>query len=116
MHDIGKLIVPNQLLHKPDRLTAVEYERVRRHEDATVELLGRIDFLAPVAPIAMGVYAPWHDDERRDPIDWHIVAVADAYDAMTSTRSYRRALAGRRLRGTAGRTPGHSCTRNVWTR
>lgn len=93
MHDIGKLVVPNQLLNKPDRLTAAEYERVRHHEEVTVELLGRIDFLAPVAPIAIGVYAgPWADDERHSPIERHIVAVADAYDAMTSTRAYRRAL------------------------
>jgi HD domain len=93
MHDIGKLVVPNQLLNKPGRLTADEYERVRQHEEITVELLGRIDFLAPVAPIAIGVYAgPWDHDERHSPIERHIVAVADAYDAMTSTRAYRRAL------------------------
>jgi hypothetical protein len=93
MHDIGKLVVPNQLLNKPGRLTAAEYERVRTHEEITVELLGRIDFLAPVAPIAMGGYAgPWDNDERNSPIERHIVAVADAYDAMTSTRAYRRAL------------------------
>jgi HD-GYP domain-containing protein (c-di-GMP phosphodiesterase class II) len=93
MHDIGKLVVPNQLLNKPGRLTADEYERVRHHEEVTVELLGQIDFLAPVAPIAMGVYAgPWADEERHSPIERHIVAVADAYDAMTSTRAYRRAL------------------------
>jgi hypothetical protein len=92
MHDIGKLAVPNRLLNKPGRLTAAEYERVRHHEDVTIALLGRIDFLAPVAPIALGVYASWHHDERRRPIERHIVAVADAYDAMTSTRAYRRAL------------------------
>ena len=50
MHDIGKLIVPNQLLNKPGRLTEAEFARVRRHEGISVELLGRIDFLAPVAP------------------------------------------------------------------
>jgi len=93
MHDIGKLIVPNQLLNKPGRLTAEEYERVRLHEDVTVELLGRITFLAPVAPIAIGVYAGPDEDERtHGMIERHIVAVADAYDAMTSTRAYRRAL------------------------
>jgi hypothetical protein len=93
MHDIGKLVVPNHLLNKPGRLTAEEYERVRHHEEVTVELLGRIDFLAPVAPIAMGVYAgPWDERQRHSPIERHIVAVADAYDAMTSTRAYRRAL------------------------
>jgi len=92
MHDIGKLVVPNQLLNKPGPLTAAEYERVRQHEDVTVALLSRIDFLAPVAPIALGVYAPWDDDHRPDAVARHIVAVADAYDAMTSTRAYRRAL------------------------
>lgn len=93
MHDIGKLVVPNQLLNKPGRLTAEEYERVRHHEEVTIELLGRIDFLAPVAPIAMGVYAgPWAGEAPHGPIERHIVAVADAYDAMTSTRAYRRAL------------------------
>ena len=49
MHDIGKLVVPNQLLNKPGRLTEAEFERVKRHEPVSVELLHRIDFLAPVA-------------------------------------------------------------------
>ncbi len=92
MHDIGKLIVPNHLLNKPGPLTAEEYDQVRQHEDVTVALLSRIDFLAPVAPIVLGVYAPWDDDQRPDAVARHIVAVADAYDAMTSTRAYRRAL------------------------
>jgi hypothetical protein len=107
MHDIGKLVVPNHLLNKPGPLTAVEYERVRQHEDVTVALLSRIDFLAPVAPIALGVYAPWDDDHRPDAVARHIVAVADAYDAMTSTRAYRRALsqevAFAEMRAQAGR-------------
>ena len=68
MHDIGKLVVPNQLLNKPGPLTAAEYERVRQHEDVTVALLSRIDFLAPVAPIALGVYAPWDDDHRPEAV------------------------------------------------
>ena len=67
MHDIGKLVVPNQLLNKPGRLTAPEYEVVRRHEELSIRLLERIDFLAPVAPMAIGVYAPLGVDGRRDP-------------------------------------------------
>ena len=50
MHDIGKLVVPNQILNKPGKLTAEEFERMRRHEHVSVEMLRRIDFLAPVAP------------------------------------------------------------------
>ncbi len=91
MHDIGKLVVPNHLLNKPGKLTAAEFARVRMHETVSVEMLRSIDFLAPVAPSASGDHSSY--DETRDRvIEPYIVAVADAYDAMTSTRSYRRAL------------------------
>lgn len=109
MHDVGKLVVPNHLLNKQGKLTPAEYRDVRRHEDVSVEILSRIDFLAPVAPSATSeatAFAPVAD-ERGQPIEPHIVAVADAFDAMTSTRSYRRALsqevAFRELRENAGK-------------
>jgi hypothetical protein len=94
MHDVGKLVVPNHLLNKKGKLTAEEFALVRMHEDVSVEILTRIDFLAPVAPSATSEaaeFAPVADD-RGQPIEPHIVAVADAFDAMTSTRSYRKAL------------------------
>jgi HD-GYP domain-containing protein (c-di-GMP phosphodiesterase class II) len=94
MHDVGKLVVPNHLLNKSGKLTAHEFEEVKKHEQASVEILTRIDFLAPVAPSATTEatrFKPVADDHGQ-PIEPHIVAVADAYDAMTSTRSYRRAL------------------------
>ena len=76
--------------------------------------------LAPVAPIALGVYAPWdEDDHRPDAVARHIVAVADAYDAMTSTRAYRRALpqevAFSELRSKAGRQFHPSCVEALIT-
>ncbi len=92
MHDIGKLVVPNHLLNKPGKLTPEEFARVRMHEDVSVQMLTSIDFLAPVAPSASGQHSKYIDDDPRHPIEPFIVAVADAYDAMTSTRSYRRAL------------------------
>ena len=91
MHDIGKLIVPNQILNKPGRLTAEEYERVRLHDAASVTLLGRIDFLAPVVPSLDLAHVPRGSDADV-PLEARIIMVADAFDAMTSTRSYRRAL------------------------
>jgi HD domain len=94
MHDVGKLVVPNHLLNKKGKLTAEEFAAVRLHEEVSVEILTRIDFLAPVAPSATSEaaeFAPVADD-RGQPIEPHIVAVADAFDAMTSTRSYRKAL------------------------
>jgi hypothetical protein len=91
MHDIGKLVVPNQLLNKPGRLTEAEFERVKRHEVVSVELLHRIDFLAPVAgdTTTEAANAAVDGDGLIEPA---IIHVADAFDAMTSTRSYRRAL------------------------
>jgi HD superfamily phosphodiesterase len=91
MHDIGKLVVPNQILNKPGRLTEAEFERVKRHETVSVELLHRIDFLAPVAGDTTTEAATAAVD-GTDLIEPAIIHVADAFDAMTSTRSYRRAL------------------------
>lgn len=88
MHDIGKLVVPNQILNKPGRLTASEYAEIRKHEAASVELLSRIDFLAPVAPSVQAEAAGGTDG----PLEARIILVADAFDAMTSTRAYRKAL------------------------
>jgi len=92
MHDIGKLIVPNRLLNKRGRLTEEEFAIVQKHEDVTVELLRRIDFLAPVAPTVHGEAMQYVPDARDAPIEPFIIAATDAYDAMTSSRSYRKAL------------------------
>jgi HD superfamily phosphohydrolase YqeK len=92
VHDIGKLIVPNELLNKPGRLTEDEFAIVKRHEQVSMELLREIDFLAPVAPSASSVHTSYEPDDPRHPIEPYIVHVADAYDAMTSTRAYRKAL------------------------
>jgi HD domain len=92
MHDIGKLAVPNHLLNKPGKLTPEEFERVRRHEDASYEMLSRIEFLRAVATCARSEHTRFDPDDPDRPIDPYVVAVADAYDAMTSTRAYRRAL------------------------
>jgi HD-GYP domain-containing protein (c-di-GMP phosphodiesterase class II) len=91
MHDIGKLVVPNQLLNKPGRLTESEFERVKRHEPVSVELLHRIDFLAPIAGDTTTEAATAAVDGTGI-IEPAIIHVADAFDAMTSTRAYRRAL------------------------
>lgn len=95
MHDIGKLAVPSALLNKPGKLTPEEFALVRRHNDVCIEILTRVDFLRSTIPAASdkhGHYAA--GDERDDPeaLEAYAIAVADAFDAMTSTRSYRRAL------------------------
>ncbi|MER3453482.1 MAG: metal-dependent phosphohydrolase, partial [Acidimicrobiia bacterium] len=95
LHDIGKLAVPSRLLNKPGRLTPEEYEQVQLHNRAAMQILGRVDFLRDAIPVASDRHAHFdRDTDRDDPwaMTGYAVAVADAFDAMTSTRAYRRAL------------------------
>ena len=92
MHDIGKLVVPNHLLNKPGRLTADEFAQVRIHEKVGVQMLSHIDFLRPVAGTTHGDSMRFDPDDPAHPIEPYIIMIADAYDAMTSTRAYRKAL------------------------
>ena len=87
MHDIGKLTVSNRLLNKPGRLTPTEYAEVRKHEEISVRLVQHIDELAPCAAAIDG---EMHGVEA--PLESRIIHVADAFDAMTSTRAYRQAM------------------------
>jgi hypothetical protein len=106
MHDIGKLVVPNQLLNKPGRLTPEEFSQVRVHEKVSVQMLSHIDFLRPIAAASHSDATRFDPDDLDHPIEPYIVMIADAYDAMTSTRAYRQALpqdvAFRELRDKAG--------------
>ena len=111
MHDVGKLAVPGRLLNKPGRLTSAEWEVVKRHNTAGIDILANIDFMRTMAVAASDAHGRF--DGRAGSttptdlvLEAHIVAVADAFDAMTSTRSYRRALsqevAYNELRSNAG--------------
>jgi HD-GYP domain-containing protein (c-di-GMP phosphodiesterase class II) len=96
MHDIGKLAVPKHLLNKPGKLTDSEFQRVQKHAHVCIDILDLVDFLKPMTAAAAGHHARYdgggYGGTGERPLEAYIVAVADAYDAMTSTRSYRRAL------------------------
>ena len=92
MHDIGKLVVPNHILNKPGKLTEEEFARVRLHERVSVQMLSNIDFLRPIAAATHSDAMRFDPDDEDHPVEPYIIMVADAYDAMTSTRSYRKAL------------------------
>jgi putative nucleotidyltransferase with HDIG domain len=97
LHDVGKLAVPRRILNKPGRLTETEYAVVQRHNQVCVDILTRVDFMSSMVGTASDRHAHYDRGGQRDRdrlvLEAHIVAVADAFDAMTSTRSYRRALA-----------------------
>jgi HD-GYP domain-containing protein (c-di-GMP phosphodiesterase class II) len=99
LHDIGKLALDRALLQKPGPLDGEELEEIRTHPERGVELVDG----GEVAPAALGCIL--HHHERWDgngyphglagdeiPVEARIIAVADAYDAMTSRRPYRDAL------------------------
>ncbi len=98
LHDIGKIVTPRHLLRKPGRLTPDEYRRVQQHAGAAESVLRHIEFLQPVTGIVTEHH--WHLDGTGygaaagsgPSLEARIVAVADAFDAMTSHRPYRTAL------------------------
>lgn len=99
LHDIGKIAIPEKILLKPGKLTDDEYEIIKKHPELGKRLVGGIEKLKLISN-----WLKYHH-ERYDgqgypeglvgeqiPISSRIIAIADTYDAMTSSRSYRRAL------------------------
>jgi HD-GYP domain-containing protein (c-di-GMP phosphodiesterase class II) len=115
IHDLGKLAVPRELLKKSGRLTQDESETMRGHVHHIDDLLNDVTWLHPLVEIASdhhahydgGGYHGSHSDHGQVPsIESRVLAIADAFDAMTSNRPYRMALtqeeAFRELRYGAG--------------
>ena len=99
LHDVGKVRLPAAILRKPGALSRDECALVNRHPVWGAELLEGIAGLEPVATIVRFHHERWDgtgypDGLRRDriPIASRIIAVCDAYAAMTSNRTYRSAL------------------------
>lgn len=100
IHDVGKLAVPRDLIRKRARLSGNEYEQMQTHVHLVEDLLAEVDFLQPMVEIAAHHHAHFdgkgyhggHKHEGIPSLEARILAVADSFDAMTSTRSYRVAL------------------------
>lgn len=98
VHDLGKIHVPESLLRKEGRFSDEELEHVRTHVAAADKFLAGISELAPLAPIVHhhhercdGSGYPDHVTGDSIPLPAHILIVANAFDVMTSDRSYRQA-------------------------
>ncbi|MCI0652161.1 MAG: response regulator [Planctomycetes bacterium] len=99
LHDVGKIGIHEDILNKPGKLTAEEYEIMKKHPIYSRDIIAPVGFLAPCLPAVL------HHHERIDgkgyphglagddiPLGARIIAVVDTFDAMTSPRSYRSAL------------------------
>ena len=99
LHDIGKLAVPEYIISKPGRLTSDEFEKMKIHPIVGAEILERVSFPYPVAPIVRshhekfdGTGYPDGLREEQIPIGARILSAVDCLDALASDRQYRRAV------------------------
>ena len=93
LHDVGKLAVPEHILVKQGPLTAEEFQKVRVHPQVGAEIVGRVPFPYPVAPIILSHHERWdgrgYPDGLRGkdiPLGARILSVVDHFDALTSER------------------------------
>ena len=114
LHDVGKITVPGAILNKPGRLTDDEFDVIKTHPTAGKELVEPLaDWLGPA------VHAVWEHHERYDgrgypqglsgsqiSLPARIVCVTDAFDVMTSARSYKQPMTAQAARAELSRCAG----------
>lgn len=100
LHDIGKVGVPDAVLLKPGELSPEEWERMRAHPEIGLKILSpMLPFLGPIEDIVLHHHERWDGEGypkglrgEEIPLLARIAAVADAYEAMTADRPYRRGM------------------------
>ncbi|MBT4512174.1 MAG: PAS domain S-box protein, partial [Chloroflexi bacterium] len=114
LHDIGKIGVPDSVLCKPGKLTDEEWLLIKRHSSEGSKIVGHIKELRSIVPYILH-HHEWYDGNgypdglagKDIPLAARIISIADAYDTMTTDRTYRRAMSSelaiaelRRCKGT----------------
>ncbi len=96
LHDVGKLGVAEEILLKPSALTEEEMSEMRRHTALGASIIEQIEFLDSITPVVLHHHERWDGEGypsglsgEQIPLLARILAVADAFDAMTSDRVYR---------------------------
>ena len=99
LHDVGKLAIPNEILHKPGPLTDAEWRVMAEHPVIGERILRRTPQLAHLAPIVRHEHERWDGGGYPDglagaeiPVASRIILACDAYNAMITTRPYREAM------------------------
>ena len=99
LHDIGKVIVPDNILNKPGSLNDAEWKQVRRHPEIGCRIISGISELEPVALGILTHHEHWNGrgypqglSGESIPLIARLVSIIDAYDAMTHDRPYHRAM------------------------
>ena len=99
LHDIGKLAIPEHIINKPGKLTPEEFEKMKIHPLVGSEILQRVAFPYPVAPIVRSHHERWDGTGYPDglkgeqiPRGARVLAAVDCLDALASHRQYRNAI------------------------
>ncbi len=99
LHDIGKVDIPGSIINKPDKLTDEEFATIKSHPVSSFKMLGGLSSFDNIRDIARHHHERVDGRGYPDKLDGEllslgakIIAVADTYDAITTTRSYRKAL------------------------
>jgi putative nucleotidyltransferase with HDIG domain len=102
LHDIGKIGIDDAILRKPGKLTPEEYAKMQKHTTMGAEILATVPDMHPIIPIVRSHHERWDGTGYPDrlaaeniPFLARIVAVADAFDAMTSHRPYHENKKGK---------------------
>lgn len=98
-HDIGKVGIPDRILFKPGRLNDEEFKEMKRHSEIGHRIAQSAPDLQPIADYILRHHEWWNGggyplglSGENIPLECRILAIADAYDAMTSDRPYRKAM------------------------
>lgn len=99
LHDIGKVAIDENILNKPGKLTREEYDEIKRHPEIGYRILSSVNELGEIAEYVLSHHESWDGSGYprglvglKIPFLSRVIAIADAYDAMTSKRSYREAV------------------------
>ena len=97
LHDIGKIIVSSEILEKPGKLTVAEYDEIKKHPSIGYRMLTATNEFSGIAEAVLSHHERWDGKGYPNgikgyeiPIESRIIAIADAYDAMTSSRPYKK--------------------------
>ncbi len=96
LHDIGKIIIPSAILTKEGKLSNVEYDSIKSHPEIGFRILNSTHDMRSVSNFVLSHHERWDGTgyprglkENEIPLQSRIIAIADAFDAMTSPRTYR---------------------------
>lgn len=99
LHDIGKVAIEEGILNKPGKLDEAEWQEIKKHPEIGYRILSTVNELSEMSEYVLAHHERWDGSGypkglagEKIPLQSRLIAIADAYDAMRSERSYRKAL------------------------